>query len=69
MLCGSDEIVGHLEKKLGITFGEVTKDGKFSLKEVECLGACVNAPMLQVGETYHEKLTPESIDKLIDSLD
>ena len=69
MLCGSDEIVGHLEKKLGITFGEVTKDGKFSLKEVECLGACVNAPMLQVGETYHEKLTPESIDKLIESLD
>lgn len=68
MLCGSDEIVGHLEKKLGITFGEITKDGKFSLKEVECLGACVNAPMLQVGDTYHENLTPESIDKLIDSL-
>jgi len=68
MLCGSDEIVGHLEKKLGITFGEVTQDGKFSLKEVECLGACVNAPMLQVGDTYHENLTPESIDKLIDNL-
>jgi len=68
MLCGSDEIVGHLEKKLGITFGEITKDGKFSLKEVECLGACVNAPMMQIGDTYHEKLTPESIDKLIDSL-
>ena len=68
MLCGSNEIVGHLEKKLGITFGEITKDGKFSLKEVECLGACVNAPMLQIGDTYHEKLTPESIDKLIDSL-
>jgi len=68
MLCGSDEIVGHLEKKLGITFGEITEDGKFSLKEVECLGACVNAPMMQIGDTYHEKLTPESIDKLIDSL-
>ena len=68
MLCGSDEIVGHLEKKLGITFGEITEDGKFSLKEVECLGACVNAPMMQIGDTYHEKLTPESIDALIDSL-
>jgi len=69
MLCGSDEIVNHLEKKLGITFGEITEDGKFSLKEVECLGACVNAPMLQIGEHYHEKLTPEKIDKILDSLD
>ena len=69
MLCGSDEIVSHLEKKLGITFGEITEDGKFSLKEVECLGACVNAPMLQIGEHYHENLTPEKIDKLLDSLD
>lgn len=68
MLCGSDEIVSHLEKKLGITFGEITKDGKFSLKEVECLGACVNAPMLQLGDNYHENLTPDKIDKLIDSL-
>ena len=69
MLCGSDEIVSHLKKKLGIGFGEVTEDGKFSLKEVECLGACVNAPVLQLGENYHEKLTPEKIDKLLDSLD
>lgn len=68
MLCGSDKIVEQLEKKLGITFGEITKDGKFSLKEVECLGACVNAPMLQIGENYHENLTPEKIDKLLDSL-
>jgi len=69
MLCGSDEIVSHLENKLGITFGEVTEDGKFSLKEVECLGACVNAPMLQIGENYHENLTAEKIDALLDSLD
>jgi len=69
MLCGSDEIVDHLEKKLGITFGEITEDGKFSLKEVECLGACVNAPMMQIGEHYHENLTPEKIDKILDSLD
>ncbi len=69
MLCGSDEIVSYLQNKLGIGFGEITKDGKFSLKEVECLGACVNAPMMQIGEHYHEKLTPEKIDKILDSLD
>jgi len=69
MLCGSDEVVSHLEKKLGIKLGETTADGKFTLKEVECLGACVNAPMLQLGREYHEKLTPEKLDKLIDSLD
>jgi len=69
MLCGSDEVVSHLEKKLGIKLGETTADGRFTLKEVECLGACVNAPMLQLGREYHEKLTPEKLDKLIDSLD
>lgn len=69
MLCGSDEIVNHLQNKLGITFGEITEDGRFSLKEVECLGACVNAPMMQIGEHYHEKLTPEKIDKILDGLD
>ena len=65
MLCGSDKIVEYLQNKLGIKFGEITADGKFSLKEVECLGACVNAPMFQIGE----KLTPEKIDKILDSLD
>jgi len=69
MLCGSDEVVSHLENKLGIKLGETTEDGKFTLKEVECLGACVNAPMLQLGREYHEKLTPEKLDKLLDSLD
>jgi len=69
MLCGSDEVVSHLENKLGIKLGETTADGKFTLKEVQCLGACVNAPMLQLGREYHEKLTPEKLDKLIDSLD
>ncbi|VAW99454.1 NADH-ubiquinone oxidoreductase chain E [hydrothermal vent metagenome] len=69
MLNGSDEIVGHLQNKLKIKFGEITDDGKFSLKEVECLGACVNAPMFQIGENYYEKLTPEKIDKILDSLD
>lgn len=69
MLNGSDEVVSHLEKKLGIKLGETTEDGRFTLKEVECLGACVNAPMLQLGREYHEKLTPEKLDKLLDSLD
>ena len=69
MLCGSDTVVGHLTKKLGIGLGETTADGRFTLKEVECLGACVNAPVMQIGNTYHENLTEEKIDQVIDSLD
>ena len=69
MLCGSENIVEHLTKKLGIKLGETTNDGRITLKEVECLGACVEAPMLQLGETYHGNLTPEKIDKLLDELD
>ncbi|MGD8782845.1 MAG: NADH-quinone oxidoreductase subunit NuoE [Thioalkalispiraceae bacterium] len=69
MLCGSDDVVEHLENKLGIKMGETTGDGMFTLKEVECLGACVNAPVMQIGNDYHEKLTKEKIDKLIESLD
>jgi NADH-quinone oxidoreductase subunit E len=69
MLCGSDDVVNHLKEKLGIDFGEVTKDGQYSLKEVECLGACVNAPVMQVGEEYYEHLTPEKIDEILAQLD
>lgn len=69
MLRGSDEIVAHLEKRLGIKLGETTADGRFTLKEVECLGACVNAPVLDLARVYHENLTPEKIDRLLDSLD
>ena len=69
LLCGSDEIVGHLKNKLGIKFGEVTEDGKFSLKEVECLGACSGAPMMQIGREYFENLTPEKIDSILDGLE
>lgn len=69
MLRDSDEIVQHLEKKLGIRFGELTKDKKFSLKEGECMGACSSAPLCLVNNhTMHEHLTPEKIDKLIASL-
>ncbi len=67
-LRGSDAIVAACEKKLGIKVGETTPDGKFTLKEAECLGACVNAPMCQVGEHYYEDLTPETMSKLIDQM-
>lgn len=69
MLCGSDKIVDHLKKKLKIGFGEVTKDGKFSLKEVECLAACAGAPMMQIGEHYHENLTESKVDEILAELD
>jgi len=69
MLCGSEGVLEHLHNKLGIRPGETTADGRFTLKEVECLGACVNAPMLQIGNQYHENLTPEKLDQIIDNLD
>ena len=65
----SDVIVEHLEKRLGISFGQVTKDGRFSLKEVECLGACGGAPMMQIGKQYYENLTPEIVDAILDGLE
>ena len=61
-------MVEHLEKKLGIKMGGTTADGKVTLKEVECLGACVNAPMMQIGREYHENLTPEKIDLILGGL-
>lgn len=67
-LCGSDNIVAHLKRRLGIGFGETTADGKFTLKEVECLGACVNAPMFQINDTYYENLDIDKVDKILDSL-
>lgn len=67
-LRGSDDIVEHLEKKLGIKKGETTADGMFTLKTVECLGSCGTAPMLQVGAEYYEDLTTEKVDKLVDKL-
>jgi len=67
-LCGSDEIVTHLKQRLGVSFGETTEDGLVTLKEVECLGACCGAPMLQLNRDYHENLTIEKIDNLLDGL-
>jgi len=69
MLCGSDNIVEHLTQRLGIKMGQTTPDGRFSLKEVECLGACVEAPMFQIGDTYYGNLTADKIDKILEDLD
>jgi len=66
MLKGSDEIIAYIEKKLKIKKGETTADGLFTLKTVECLGACGYAPMLQLGKTYREFLTNEKIDEIIE---
>jgi NADH-quinone oxidoreductase subunit E len=68
MLRGSDNILEHLEKKLGIKEGEITPDGKFSIMRVECLGSCGTAPMFQINDDYYEDLTLEKVDELLDSL-
>jgi len=67
-LRGADDIVEHLEKKLGIKDGETTVDGMFTLKTVECLGSCGTAPMLQCGADYYENLTTEKVDTMIEKL-
>ena len=68
MLNGSEEVVEHLSKRLGAGLGATTSDGKFTLKEVECLGACCGAPMMQVDRDYHEHLTVEKIDQILDGI-
>ena len=70
MLRGADDIVEHVEKKLGIQLGESTEDGRIYLKrEEECLAACCGAPMMMVNHKYHENLTVEQIDEILDGLD
>lgn len=70
MLRGADDIVAHVEKKLGIKTGESTEDGRIYLKkEEECLAACCGAPMMMVDHKYHENLTIEQVDALLDGLD
>ena len=67
MLCGGDEMLAHVEKRLGIKVGESTADGRFYLKrEEECLAACNNAPMMMVDHVYYENLTPEKVDEILD---
>ena len=65
MVNGSDEIIAYLKQKLEIGIGETTRDGLFTLKVVECLGACGYAPMMQLGKTYREHLTKEKVDAII----
>ena len=70
MLCGGDEIIAHIEKKLGIKVGESTTDGKFFLKrEEECLAACVGAPMMMLNHVYYENLTPDKVDEILDAVE
>lgn len=70
MLCGANDIVAHVEKKLGIKTGESTADGRVFLKrEEECLAACTGAPMMMVDHVFHENLTPEKVDEIIDGLE
>lgn len=65
MLRGSDDIIHYIKEKLGIKIGETTSDGLFTLKTVECLGACGYAPMMQLGKFYKEHLTKEKVDQII----
>ena len=67
-IMGEPEITGHICDKLGIHVGETTEDGKFTVSRVECLGSCGTAPMMQINFDYHEDLTTEKVDKILDSL-
>jgi NADH-quinone oxidoreductase subunit E len=68
MLRGCDDLLDHLRKRLQIDVGQTTPDGRFSLVRVECLGSCGTAPMFQLNDDYHENLTAESVDRLLDGL-
>ena len=68
MLCDSDSILETIKRKLGIGIGETTQDGLFTLGEVECLGACVNAPMVQINDNYYEDLSPKDMEFILDEL-
>ena len=67
-LCGSDNVVNTCKEHLGIGMNETSKDGKFTLMEVECLGACVNAPMVQINDDYYEDLTDKNMKEVLDLL-
>ena len=68
MLNHSDKIHKHLKNKLGISYNETTPDGKFTLRQVECLAACAAAPVCMINKTYHGNLTPEKIDIILEEL-
>jgi NADH-quinone oxidoreductase subunit E len=67
-LGGAESLLAHLEQRLGIRAGQTTADGKFTLVTVECLAACGKAPVMQVNDDYHESVTADRVDQLIDQL-
>ncbi|MBN2895335.1 MAG: NAD(P)H-dependent oxidoreductase subunit E [Campylobacterales bacterium] len=67
-LCGKAEILAHLQERLGIGVGEMTPDGRFSLEQVECLGSCGTAPVMQINDVNFENLTPKKIDEILKAL-
>jgi NADH-quinone oxidoreductase subunit E len=67
-VCGGKELVEHLKRRLDISFGGRTADGRFQLVGVQCLGACGSAPVVQIDDDYHENLTPEKLDAILDRL-
>ena len=67
-LRGSDAILEHCQKRLGVGVGQTTADGRFTLRTAECLASCGTAPMMQVDKTYHEQLTPEKVDRILAAL-
>lgn len=69
LLRGSENVVKHLEERLGIKLGETTADGKFTLKNVECLAACGGAPAIQIGNDYHENITPVKLEAILKGLE
>lgn len=68
-IMGEPDITEHICNKLGVKVGETTEDGRFTVSRVECLGSCGTAPMMQIGFDYHENLTKEKVDKILDSLE
>ena len=68
LLCNSEEIMAHLQKRLGLRPGETTADDRFTFLEVECLASCGTAPVVQINEDYYENLTLERLDQILDSL-
>ncbi len=68
-LCGAEKILAHLEKRLGVSVGQTTADGKFTLREVECLASCGTGPVLQLNHEFEERLTPERLDAMLERLE
>lgn len=69
LICSAEEIMEHLTKRLGIRPGETTEDKRFTLLEVECLGSCGTSPVIQINDQYYEDLTPEKVDRILESLE